>query len=95
MLSHGTGYTAGTLSLEGYGTLDGSSPNASADVVATYEVGVLAWDYYYDGETLLPRQGAGYSSNHGSAVPGIGDGLKVEVCWRGAVATTQRGPGGI
>ena len=94
VLSHGTGYTAGTLSLEGYGTLDGSSPNASADVVATYEVGVLAWDYYYDGETLLPRQGAGYSSNHGSAVPGIGDGLKVEVCWRGAVATTQRGPGG-
>ncbi|MGB1600919.1 MAG: hypothetical protein ACPIOQ_49735, partial [Promethearchaeia archaeon] len=65
VLSHGTGYTSGTLSLEGYGTLDGSPPNASADVVATYEVGVLAWDYYYDGETLLPRQGAGYSSNNG------------------------------
>lgn len=59
VLNHGAGYTAGTLSLQGYPGLDVTT--SSDPFFATYKVGVVSWAYYHDADTLLLRRGANYS----------------------------------
>jgi hypothetical protein len=106
ILSHGVGYTAGTLSLEGYRGDAAEHFENSANFAATYEVGIFSWDYYYDAKSLRPRTGANYSWRNTStfagpvrnATHGDADGLAenamrivVEKCWRGASAVMQHG----
>jgi len=108
VLSHGVGYTAGTISLQGYpGQTDGASTSGSAtsdSFSATYQVGILAWDFYYDANSQ-PRKGSNYTwrnmtTFHGPALVSAADAngmaenttrIHVDRCWRNSSAVSHDG----
>ena len=106
ILSHGVGYTAGTLSLDGYRGDAADQVGKDKHLAGTFQVGILAWDYYYDPESLRPRTGANYSWRNASTFAGpvrnltFGDAdglaenairISVDECCRGASAVMQHG----
>lgn len=107
VLKHGTGYTSGTISLQGYpGQTEGqgtAGSSQSAQFSATYKVGIISWDYYYDADTLQPRKGSNYSFRnmstfHGPVLNLSANGLaenvtqmSVDRCWRSSSAVAKHG----